>query len=336
MEEREHLAEAYYLVGLRYRDVGKIEKGNEFITMANRIYPDLKPETIDPERVRRGRPIEIYGEWEPASYSVPQGRVARNAVLYQFSKLLRGFYTEESGVFTKLLTDEVYTPATPGGITRDALIGELEDFFKTQPVSDTPPDEIFELETARAEQLSRDVWVAAVELTPGEPFGISSYLKPGQSGPKFYFQMEDGSWKCFAAGLDPEEMGHVLTPKKTIKDTLLSVIKAFVNKDADKAVTYFTDPIKSVPYNEVINHRELRETFLGFFEEFDFSSLRSITVTLDIVEAEEVGFIDDKTYKAYVDFPSHVEKNLPFWTEFSGYYFVYDVKAGSWKIAAIF
>ena len=47
-DQRKELAEAYYLAGQQYKRVNKTEKGNEFISMAYRIYPGLHSETIEP------------------------------------------------------------------------------------------------------------------------------------------------------------------------------------------------------------------------------------------------------------------------------------------------
>ncbi len=50
-QERQEMAEAYYLSGMQYITVGKEDKGNEFIKMAFAINPELDPEAIqEPER----------------------------------------------------------------------------------------------------------------------------------------------------------------------------------------------------------------------------------------------------------------------------------------------
>jgi hypothetical protein len=140
----------------------------------------------------------------------------------------------------------------------------------------------------------------------------------------------------FAAGFQPDEMQHIITPKKTIKNMILDSITAFINKDTEETLSYFNDSLRVVPYNETITKQELRETILGYYEEFDLSGIGSITVTLDIVEAGDEDFISGRGYKAYVEFPQHIVQQLPLWPEFTGYYVIYDENARAWKIAGLF
>jgi hypothetical protein len=335
-EERQLLGEAYYLVGERYREVGKTEKGNDFIRMAKRIYPQLDPEKIDAKRILRKPEVEVRGEWTPKYEAIPQGVAARNGVYFRFSKFLLGFYTENTSLIREILDDTIYTPSTVTGISRNRAIDYLNTFFENYPVAETPPDTMFDLQSIEADPVSRSVWQARVSFSEEDPFNLTAYLEPNRQTQNFYFQIDGGKWSLFAAGFQPDEMQHIITPKKTIKNMILDSITAFINKDTEETLSYFNDSLRVVPYNETITKQELRETILGYYEEFDLSGIGSITVTLDIVEAGDEDFISGRGYKAYVEFPQHIVQQLPLWPEFTGYYVIYDENARAWKIAGLF
>jgi hypothetical protein len=335
-EERKELAEAYYMVGEQYKNVGKTEKGDDFIDMAFRIYPKLKSESIEPGKTPTQRKTTIVGEWQPSYSPVPKGTTAKNAIMYQFSRFLRGFFTEDKDTMLEVVDSRLFIPGIEQGLPRAEIDARIQYFFLNEGISAVPPSRIVNLQSLDFAPVERAIWKAEISVAEQPEIDLRDYL-PAQNGRlTFFFRVVGDEWLIFALGSLPEQAGLIVAPEKTIRDTLVACLQAFVDGNAVKASSYFTDPFLNIPFGEEVVRDELIETFKGYFEEYDFSGLMKQRVRFDISESEQITHPGGKAYKVELEFVSEEMQEMPFWDSFSGYYVVFDERESAWKIFAIF
>jgi len=62
-------------------------------------------------------------------------------------------------------------------------------------------------------------------------------------------------------------------PQPEIKAALLACLDAFMDKDVDSASRYFANEVTIIRLNTTLSRREIAETFQGYFDDADFSSV---------------------------------------------------------------
>jgi len=335
LQERKELAEAYYLVGKQYQQVGKKEKGDDFIRMAFRIYPMLSPETIryQPRSVQTA--LALAGAWMPKIAVIPAEVAARNAVKFQFSRFLRAFMTQDIEVLGDVLASTVYLPGIDRGISLKEAETVISRYLEENNISEIPPSRLFVLDSISVSPVSQDIWEASIRLADRPALRIDHYINPGENKQRFYFRLIENNWLLFAAGKIPERFEAYITPEESIKSSLTQMIDAFKNKDAQKTSSFFTDPFQNIPLGTYISRSELKETFVGYFQENELDISAFDKIKTEIVYAD-TSLKRGRIYKAYIDFGSNPGAKLPFWRSFTGYYFSFDENTNSWKIFAIF
>jgi hypothetical protein len=323
-------------VGERYKEVGKVEKGNDFISMAYRIYPNLHAEGIEAaELPERGKP-KVVGEWHPSYNPIPQGVTADNAVKYQISRFLRGFFIENKETMMAAIDSRVYVPGVDKGLPKAEVEARIEYLFMKEDISTVPPSRICDLRSLTTAPVTRHIWKAEIDLIPSSEIDLGSYLPGDVKVLTFFFRLVGDTWLIFALGSLPPGIDTIVSPEETIRDTFIACINAFVNEQAEKTSRYFTDPFLNIPFSKDVSREELTETFKGYFEEYDFSDLQDQKVLFSILESREMPHPGGKTYKVQLDFGTGEADEFAFWRAFSGYYVVFDEREDAWRIFAIF
>lgn len=336
MNERKDLAEAYYMAGEQYRSVGKEEKGKEFVAMAYRIYPGLEPGEIDVKKPIAKRSVTVSGSWRPGHSPIPEGVTAKNAVLYYFSRFLRGFLTEEKGTMLQVIDSRVYVPAVPGGLPKAEVEARIDYFFLQYDISETPPSEILDLSSIRTEAVDRQIWKASIDLADDPAVDLRSAFGLSRNTLDFYLRIIGNTWVVFAVQELPEGVQRIVTPENAIQDTLVAAFQAFVDEKPVVASRFFTDPLDNIPYDEYITREELQETFRGYFEDYEFGGYADINVQLSIEQSPSLRHPGGPAYRVELTLPRELRGEIPFWSSFSGYYMVFDERADSWRVFAIF
>lgn len=336
MDERKDLAEAYYMAGKQYQSVGKTEKGKEFVSMAYRIYPDLDPGDIDVRKPIAKRSVTVTGTWRPEHSPIPEGVTAENAVLYHFSRFLRGFLTENKTTMLSVIDSRVYVPVVPAGLPKAEVEARIDYFFLEYDVAETPPSDLLDLTSIRTEPVERQIWKASVDLAEDPAIDLGSAFGLSRDTLDFYLRIIGNNWVVFAAQELPEEVQRIVAPENAIRDTLVAAFQAFIDERPLVASRYFTDPLDNIPYDEYITREELQETFRGYFEDYDFGGYTDINVQLSIERSPDLRHPGGPAYKVELTLPRELRGEVPFWSSFSGYYMVFDERAESWRVFAIF
>ena len=336
MDERKDLAEAYYMAGEQYQSVGKTEKGKEFLTMAYRIYPDLEAGDIDVKKPIAKRSVSVTGSWRPGHSPIPEGVTAENAVLYYFSRFLRGFLTEDKTAMLSVIDSRLYVPVVPEGLPKTEVEARIDYFFLQYDVSETPPSDLLDLTSIRTEPVNRQIWKASIDTADDPAIDLRSAFGLSRSTLDFYLRIIGNRWVIFAAQALPEEVQRIVTPENAIRDTLVSAFQAFIEERPVVASRYFTDPLDNIPYDEFITREELQETFRGYFEDYDFAGYSDINVQLSIEKSPDLRHPGGPAYKVELTLPRDLRGEIPFWSTFSGYYMVFDERNESWRVFAIF
>lgn len=336
MESRKELAEAYYLAGKQYEAIGKKDKGRDFVEMAFKIYPGLAPSEVKEPADTQKRPTTLRTSWEPSYPKTPPSVAPdRNLVLYQFTRFLRAFITEDLAVMQKVLDSSVYIDAAELWLPKRDIADFLQTAFDQYPIDEMPPSELLRLETIEVTKLSDFLWKGTVEITDVPRIGLNESINVDSPVQEFYFRPESSSWLIFAAGALPEKSEVVLFPQRYIGNSFLSCLNHFIEKRPGKASDYFTDPFYNIPLGTEVTREELAMTFLGYYEEYDVSALGNLRVSMDIAPADDYDRSSGKVFKLYATLTGD-SGDVPFWEAFRGYYFVFDEKETAWKISAVF
>lgn len=337
-ESRKELAEAYYMAGEQYKEIGKTKKGQDFIDMAYKIYPGLNPSAIgEPTRTQK-RPTSVQTSWEPSYPKTPPSVAPdRNLVLYQFTRFLRAFITEDIEVIKKVLDSSLCIHALDDWVSEKVIEEYAGAIFDAYPIDQMPPSDLIRLDTIEITKLSDYLWKGSVEITDVPEIGLNEAISIDSLKQDFYFRPDASSWLIFAAGALPEKSEVVLFPERYIGDAFLSCLDHFLHKRPGKASGYFTDPFQNVPLGAYVTREELAMTFLGYYEEYDVTALGDVSVSMDIDPADDYTHPSGRVFKVYVTLKGErKEDTIPFWKSFRGYYFVFDEKETAWKIAAVF
>lgn len=335
-QEKKELAEAYYLVGQQYIKVGKIDKGNDFINMAYRIFPDLRSDDIETGEAPTRKKTEIIGTWQPRYNPVPTGVTAENAVKYHFSKFLRGFFTEDKDTMLEVVDKKLFLPGIEPGIPKAELDARLQYLFLQEDISTIPPSQIADLQSITVKPVDRYIWQASVKPAQNRSYDIESYLPYGTEKLTFYFRVVGESWLIFAFHELPPQVSNIVSPEESIKDTMVACIQAFTSQKPKEASRYFTDPFLNIPFGKEVSREELVATFEGYFENYDFGTIGTQRIDFQIIESTEVTHPGGKAYKVRMDFDTDLGETFPFWESLTGYYLVFDDREEAWRIFAIF
>ncbi len=355
--ERKVLAEDYYLVAQQYRASGKPDKAREFEQMAFNIDPTLDPSKIQLKEQPSAAELMLEGRARLAA--VPSRAPGVDELIKtRFLQLVANFLTEDTDALLTLLDGSVYFTTLDRSLTYDQMRGQLQSFFTRASLGGLVPTQVFDLSSLVIEPAGAEAnryWGPAYSLRIRARMDFSAQVAFWEQDQRYLYHQRDGEWVIFSVGqgLPPASFRPAAPPKAepreepllmeipaaTLKEDFQSCIGYFLDKNLDRTMSYFADEIHIIRMNATLTHRELTETFRGYFESASFGGAtvkdvldqNSIFVEpSDRFASQVAGPVYLLTVKTRVD----LSDAIPFWTRFQDYYFR---KVGdSWKIFAIF
>lgn len=348
VQERRRLAEAYYLVGEQYKAVGSTEKGHAFTQMAYTIYPMLDPDAIDLAAV--DTPESVAPEKPPAPERPPlRQRVVdpRNAVRFQFSKLLRGFFNEDVDMMLPVLAPKVAVRGYEEGVNRETVHVELERLFAGIDLEDVPPTGIYNLATLafterdwQERDYFEEIWEVSVEVDREPMVDLEPYVIFWEPTQRFFFRESAGEWRLFSVGMVPDPEYVELTTEDRIQQRFYRAFRAFLDEDERAVATLFADEVEDLTSGERLTRRDLTGVFRDYFASRDFPDMKPAEVLspndLYVREAERFGATGRLIYAVIPTFASREQRRqIPFFAEYSVFYVTYDEPSGTWRVFAI-
>jgi hypothetical protein len=358
-QERKYLAESYYLAGAQYVKLGKAELGKQYEDLAYGIYPQLAPSKIAEEKQPTAE--ELLAQGMAKAIVVPEAPGKPElAPRSFFLRLLGAFLDENPSEITEFLDGSVYIDALAGDVTRTDAEEALKELFTSLSLSGFAPSDIYDLDSLGIEAAPSDVrqtWGQSSVLRVNAKMDFSEEVGFWEQSQQFYLRKSGAGWYIFAIGRNapprdwkPQPISAPVAPPETtmtgqpapyaeIEDAFSRCVSAFLAKDLDGTLAFMADDIQFLRMRQSITRDELKDTFQGYFEGTDFSSIQ----LSDIIDTESM-FVEPTTeFASEVQGPEFIlnvtakldlSDMIPFWTTYQRYYFT---KQGSdWKIFALF
>ena len=353
-EERKTLAEAYYLVGQQYDRQGESQKGRDFKDMAFNIDPGLDPANIQLRDLPSAAALILEGKAKLAAIPRTRAEATQELLKSKFLRWVSALLSKDSAAMLALMDGSVYFGDLGMEMTQSQMEAELNRFFASADLGGLAPTEVFDLDSLTVSPVSTR-WGETYAIQVGAKMDFSKQVVFWSQQQKYLMHQTKGRWLMFSIGqkLPPSSWtpkpapaaapsavtGPEAVPQPEIKAALLACLDAFLDKDVDTASRYFADEVKIIRLDTSLSRREIAETFRGYFDEADFS-----TVTAgDVVDANSIfvaptdrfpGQSPGAEYLLTVKTRLDLSEKIPFWTRFQDYYFAEEM--GSWRIFAIF
>ncbi|MBA7485468.1 MAG: hypothetical protein GH155_01905 [Spirochaeta sp.] len=353
-DQREELAEAYFLVGDEYLKVDKPGKGAEFKSMAYNINPRLQPEKIKEWSLSRAAALILSKE----GFFI--GEKPESLLRSKFKRLVGSFLAEDITSILEFVRGSLYISKLQAEATRQEITGALTDFFAAVSLKGLAPSQLYDFNsiTFNWDQPDRAArWGETCLLTVQSRGDFSDYTSLWESEQGFLFSKIGGKWHIISIGKKmppvswkPQAVtSRVITPDESsdqgrvqVKTAFIECVSFFLDKDIRSATEYLHDQIKILRLNTTLSKKEMISTFQGYYENSDFTGVdlqdvlnqESIFVeSSELFSSEIPGQVYLLTVKTRLD----LSDKIPFWTRFQEYFFTQEpVKGGGWKIFAIF
>jgi len=355
-EQRQTVAQSYWLAGTQYQAVGQKEKGSDYMSLARVIDPQLDPSSISDTTMPSAAELLAQGRTTPigaGAGTIPSGSL-HSFFLRFVSALAEGNAADAAGFFD----GSIYLTRVPEEMTRADAQAQLASFFTAQPAEPQTPSTLYDLSTAVIAPASPDVQKAWGEtytysITAAEDH--SSDVGFWETKQKFFIHKVGPDWFILAEGPSvppltwtPEKAAAVVTAppaaatdaatSAAIVDSFQACMGAILNKDADGALAHMTDNINFLRLRQTVTKDELKTTLQGYFDKPDFGgaslsdALEADSIFVQPVESP----VDDVTgtvYELNVRARTDLSDSIPFWSTYQKYYFVQE--GGDWLIFAI-
>ncbi|HTZ52044.1 MAG TPA: hypothetical protein VMF68_10315 [Spirochaetia bacterium] len=353
-DQRQKVAESYWLAGKQYTAVGKSDKGSEYMALAKVIYPQLDPASIKDAELPSA--AELLAQGRTTTIGAGAGGIPSGSLNSFFLRFVTSMVERDAAGTAGFLDGSVYLARVPGEVSRSDAQSSFESFFKQQSMAGVEPSSVYDLATAAISPVSTDQ-----RAKWGEAYTYSITAKADypdlpfwESNQRFYIHKEGTDWYIFAIGQNPPLS---FSPRKapeseaqppaaaTDADARAAIQAAFqdcmesiLKKDADTALTHMSDSIHFLRLRQTVTRNELKVTLEGYFDKpgFGENSLSDVLDTGSIfvqpVESPVDG-ITSAVYELNVRARADVSQSVPFWSDYQKYYFVQD--GSNWLIFAI-
>lgn len=353
-DQREELAEAYYLVGTEYLKVAKPGKGAEFKSMAYNINPRLQPEKIKERALPQAAELILSRE----GFFI--GEKPESLLRSKFKRLVGSFLAADITSILEFVRGSLYINKLQSEATRQEIAGALTDFFAAVSMKGLALSELYDFNSITFnwyEHDNRDRWGETCLLTVQSRGDFSDYTCLWESEQGFLFSKIGGKWHIISLGKEippvswrPQDVtSRVITPDESadqsrvqVKTAFMECVSFFLNKDIRSATEYLHDQIKILRLNTTLSKEEMISTFQGYYENSDFTGVN----LQDVINQESIfveiserfnSEIPGQVYLLTVKTRLDLSDQIPFWTRFQEYFFTQEqVKRGGWKIFAIF
>ena len=235
----------------------------------------------------------------------------------------------------------------------------MTDFFKSVPLTDLRPSQIYNLDSivvTRDPPVAQAAWGEAYTLTINAAADYSQYVSFWDMTQQFFVRRVSGNWYVFGYG--PTTPPLDWAPQKTeppaaeqapaaaaesdagssITQSFTSCVSALLKKDAEGAIAHMSQSIHFLRMRQSVTRDELRTTLQGYFDTADFkNAVASDVLNLDSVfvepAASPVDGVTGDVYMLNVQSRMDLSTGIPFWSSYQRYYFIQE--AGNWVIFAI-
>ena len=351
-EERQTLAEAYYLVGQQYEQKGNDQKAREFKDMAYNINPGLDPANIQLQDLPSAAALILEGKAKLAAMPRTREEATQELMKSKFLRWVSALLSEDTAAMLDIMEGSVYFGDLDTELSQNQIRSELDSFFAAADLSGLVPSEVYDLGSLSVSPVSGP-WGETYAIQVRAKMDFSEQVMFWTQAQKFLMHQSKGTWRMFAIGqkLPPaswrpkaaltrppaEELATV--PHEQIEQALLACLDAFLDKDVDSAAGYFADEVRIIRLNTTLTRDEIAETFMGYFEGSDFRGVSGA----DVVDKDSI-FVSPsdrfpsqspgEEYLLTVKTRLDLSDKIPFWTRFQDYYFA--EQKGAWQIFAIF
>jgi hypothetical protein len=354
-DERKTLAEAYYLVGRQYEQEGKSQKGRDFKDMARNIDPALDPQNIQLQDLPTAAALILEGKARLAAMPRTRAEANQELIKSKFLRWISALLSEDTASMLELMEGSVYFGDLGTELTQREIESQLDGFFASADLSGLAPSDVYDMQSLTVNPVSGP-WGESYALQIRAKMDFSDDVVFWTDQQKYLMHQSRGRWLLFAIGQKlppnswtpkpapqtaarsaPAAMAEV--PFDEIEGALLSCLNAFLDKDVDAAARYFADEVRIIRLDTTLTREEIAQTFMGYFEGADFSSVSAG----EVVDADSIfvspsdRFPDQSRGEEYlltVKTRLDLSDTIPFWTRFQDYYFAEE--RGDWQIFAIF
>jgi hypothetical protein len=355
-EQRQKVAESYWLAGKQYQAVGKTEKGGEYMTLAKVIYPRLDPAAIQDTALPSA--AELLAQGRTTTIGAGAGTIPSGSLNSFFLRFVSSLVEKDAAGVAGFMDGSVYLSKLPAEVSRADAESSFAGFFKQEPMSGVEPSSVYDLNTAVIAPVSpamRAKWGETYTYSITAKADYSAGLSFWETNQKFFIHKEGADWYIFAVGQNPPPLSWApqkASPAETqppaaaaeadaraaIQSAFESCMGAILKKDADGALARMSDSIHFLRMRQTVSKDELKVTLQGYFDKpgFGEAQLSDVLDTDSIFVqpvASPVGDVTGAVYEVNVKSKSDLSESIPFWSNYQKYYFVQD--GSNWLIFAI-
>jgi hypothetical protein len=340
---RKELAEAYYLVGERYLELGYAQ-GERYKKQAFEMYPALEPESI--ARSESGREGGNGAE-KFTGTGVTGGAVrVKNLLAFSFARFLGALASKDTtrlGIFVYDAKGD-----TPGNATsKEEMLGRLENLVCDFPVPGFSPFDVYDFDS-----LSIEPTVSKIAGNPRAEYVLHIRIKDGYAKSVLGFEKDEQEFvyrrsgnSYLIASIDGlygtgriEEVPPDISRK--IREAFGECIESFLRQDVKSAVEHLGPEVAIFPMRTSITRDEVSVTFTGYFSDEHYrASNAGLSDILDspgtVVKGTRV--LGDRfpqgVYRLVPSFKKDYIPKIPFFSQYQMFYFTF-IK-DDWVIIAV-
>ncbi len=355
-EQRQKVAESYWLAGKQYQAVGKTDKGSEYMSLAKVIYPQLDPSSIQDAAMPSA--AELLAQGKTTTIGGGAGRIPSGSLNSFFLRFVSAMVEKDSAGVAGFLDGSLYLTKVPAEVSRSDAQGSFDTFFQGQSMSGVQPSSVDDLNTAVIAPVSPDQqakWGEAYTYSITATADYAPALPFWEKNQRFYIHKEGADWYIFGVGQNPPPLSW--TPQKAsavevqppaaameadaraaIQKSFEECMTAIFQKDADGALGHMSDSIHFLRLRQTVSRDELKVTLQGYFDKpgFGEAAFADVLDTDSIFVqpvASPVDGITGAVYELNVTSKKDMSDSVPFWSDYQKYYFVQD--GANWMIFAI-
>ena len=355
-KDRQRAGESYWMAGRQYQEVGKADKGRDYMALGKLIYPQLDPDTIADEQLPSA--AELLARGKATAIGADSSAVPTGAIDSFFLRFVGVLLDEDAAAAVDFLDGSVYLTRLTTEVSRADAQEALDGFFAQAPLRGMGPSAVYDLDSvvvARAPQAMQKAWGETYTLTLNARKDYSEDVSFWDMKQQFFIRRAEGEWRIFAFGQNPPPLtwspntaaavaaaapagARLADTNKAIIDAFSGFISALLTKDSEGAVQYASANIRFLKLRQTVTRDELKASLQGYFDNADFEGAAPADVIdLDGMFVEQaaspVEGVADPVYmlnaKARVD----LSGSLPIWSTYQSYYYTKD--GDDWKIFAI-
>lgn len=199
-EERAEMAESYYLAGLQYEEVGKLELAVGMRRFAFELNPDLDPEAIGEQQREQ---IDLPDR--PPAESVDTTGWTSGLLVSQLLRLASAFLAHDSNAIVSMLDGSVYVAGM--NVTRSQAHTALDTLFAERPLTGISVGQIYDVDNVSAHryEMGRGALADAFEVNLDAHMDLSAYVPFWGTQQRFVLRPVGDTWLVSAILFSDEQ-----------------------------------------------------------------------------------------------------------------------------------